>query len=327
MGDSVALGSAYGSIEIGTDGATQSVNSLAASMRSAGAAMSAALTLPLVGIGVAAVNSAGDFEQSMNVLQSVSSATATDMAALQQQALALGADTSFSAGEAAEAMLELGKAGLDADAIMGAMPGVLSLAAAGNMNVATAAGIAANAVNTFGLEASETTNVANMLAAAANASSADVGQLAAGFQMSASVFASNGQSMSDLTTAMSLMANAGIAGSDAGTSLKTMLMRLAAPTDEAAAAMADLGLNVYNLDGSMRPFQDIVGDLGTATAGLSDAQRNAALSTIFGADAIRAATILTNSGAEGWTAMEAAVNKSGAAQEAANARMRGRTAG
>jgi len=262
-------------------------------MSSAGQTMSLAVTAPLVGIAAMALKSAGDFESSMNVLQSVSGATESDMANLEQQALDLGASTAFSAGEAAEAMLELGKAGLGTNDIIGSMPGVLSLAAAGGMDVATAAGIAANAVNTFGLEAAETTTVANMLAAAANASSADVSDLAAGFQMAGSVFASNGQSMADLTTAMALMANAGIAGSDAGTSLKTMMMRLAAPTAETAEVMAQLGVSVYELDGSMRPFQEVVADLGTATAGLSDEQRNAALSTIFGADAIRAATILT----------------------------------
>lgn len=303
--------------------AQQSAESFTKKLGSVGQTMSLAVTAPLAGIATMALKSAGDFEASMNVLQSVSGATAGDMQALQQQALELGASTSFSAGEAAEAMLELGKAGMAATDIMGAMPGVLSLAAAGGMDVGTAAGIAANAVNTFNLAATETTGVANMLAAAANASSADVSDLAAGMQMAGAVFASNSQSLSDLTTAMSLMANAGIAGSDAGTSLKTMMMRLAAPTTEAADAMAALGLNVYNLDGSMRPFQDVVADLGTATAGLSDAQRNAALNTIFGADAIRAANILVSAGAEGWVSMEAAVNQAGAAQEAANARMKG----
>jgi len=309
--------------ESGIGRVQQQAESLSKRLGSLGQGMSLAVTAPLVGIAGMALKSAGDFEASMNVLQSVSGATAGQMAALQQQALDLGATTSFSAGDAAEAMLELGKAGMGATSIMGAMPGVLSLAAAGNLSVGTAAGIAANAVNTFGIAATETAGVANMLAAAANASSADVGELAAGFQMAGSVFASNGQSMADLTTAMSLMANAGIAGSDAGTSLKTMLMRLAAPTGEAATAMAALGVNVYNLDGSMRPFQEVVADLGTATAGLSDAQRNAAFTTIFGADAIRAATVLTTAGAEGWTQMEGAVTAAGAAQAAADARMRG----
>jgi TP901 family phage tail tape measure protein len=319
----VKIGADIAGLEAGLDTAAGKLKGFGKSSAQLGGALTAGVTLPLVGLGVMALNSAGDFETGMNVLQSITGATAKDMEAMSATALLLGADTSFSAGEAAEAMLELGKAGLAPRDIIASMPGVLSLAAAGNLDVATAAGIAANAVNTFGLAAGETTNVANMLAAAANASSADVSDLAQGFTMAGSVFASNGQSMSDLTTAMALMSNAGIAGSDAGTSLKTMLMRLAAPTGEAAAVLDELGLNVYNADGSMRSFEAIVGDLSTATKGLTDIQRNAALSTIFGADAIRAANVLVAEGAQGFSDMEAAVTKAGAAEEAAAARMKG----
>jgi TP901 family phage tail tape measure protein len=297
---SVNLGSAYGSIEIGTEGAEASVASLASSLRSTGQTLSLAVSAPLIGVGAAAVASAAGFEQSMNVMQQVSGATAGQMEALQATALQLGAETSFSAGEAASAMLELAKAGLSVDEVQGAIAGTLDLAAAGGLGLAQAAEIAANAVNTFGLDATQTATVANLLAAAANASSVEVTDLAAGFQMAGSVFASNGQSVTDLTAALGLLGNAGIKGSDAGTSLKTMLMRLAAPTDDAAVVMENLGLNVYNADGSMRPFADIVGSLSTATAGLSDQQRNMALSIIFGADAIRAATILADEGAEGF---------------------------
>jgi len=319
----VELGMDASGFESGIAKAQQQTESLVSKLGKAGATMSAAVTLPLAGVATMALKSAGDFESSMNVLQSVSGATAGDMQALTEQALRLGAETSFSAGEAADAMLELGKAGMGTKDIMGAMPGVLSLAAAGNMEVGQAAEIAANAINTFGLDATEAASVSNMLAAAANASSADVTDLAMGFKMAGSIFASNNQSMSDLTASMSLLANAGIAGSDAGTSLKTMLMRLAAPTDEAAMAMSSLGLNVYNSDGSMRDFEAIVGDLATTTAGLTDSQRNMALTTIFGADAIRAATILADAGAVGFASMEAAVTRAGAAEEAAAARMKG----
>ena len=174
--DSADFDRGVSQVQAKADGFTKQLGSM-------GTTMSLAVTAPLAGIATMALKSAGDFEASMNVLQSVSGATAGDMAALQQQALDLGATTAFSAGEAAEAMLELGKAGMGTNDIMGAMPGVLSLAAAGGMDVGTAAGIAANAVNTFNLAAGETTGVANMLAAAANASSADVTDLAAGMQM------------------------------------------------------------------------------------------------------------------------------------------------
>jgi TP901 family phage tail tape measure protein len=288
-----------------------------------GQTMSLAVTAPLVGIAAAAVHSAGKFEQSMNVMGQVTGATASEMEALQAQALHLGAVTSFSAGEAADAMLELGKAGLAPNEIMGAISGTMDLAAAGGLDLAQSATIAANAMNAFHLPAEEVTDVANMLAAAANASSVEVTDLAAGMQMAGSIFASNGQSVEDLTTAMAILGNNAISGSDAGTSLKTMLMRLSAPTDEAAGVMADLGIQVFNADGSMRGFADIVGSLETATTDLTDQQRSMALTTLFGADAIRAATILASEGADGFADMSKAVNKQGAAAATANARMKG----
>lgn len=289
----------------------------------AGVGMSAGITAPVAAIGTAALLSAADFEQAMNVMQQVSGATEGQMANLQAQALQLGAETSFSAGEAAQAMLELSKAGLSASEVSAAIGGTLDLAAAGGLGLAQAAEISANAVNVFGLGADQTTNIANMLAAAANASSVEVTDLAQGMQMAGSVFASSGQSVDSLTTALALMGNAGIAGSDAGTSLKTMLMRLAAPTDDAAAVLGDLGVAVYNTDGSMRSFEGILGDLTTATSGLTDEQRNMALTTVFGADAIRAVNILTAAGVSGWDNMAGAVGTAGAASAVAEARMKG----
>ena len=243
MPDGVNLGSAHGEIIISTENASASINSLSDTMRKAGAAMSLGVTAPLVGIGVTALNSAADFEQSLNIMGQVSGATADQMAQLQQQALDLGASTAFSAGEAAEAQLELAKAGMKPLEVYAAMPGVLDMAAAGGLGVAQAAEIAANAVNTFGLEAGSTTDIANMLAAAANASSVDITDLAAGMTMAGSVFSSAGQSIDDLNIAMALLGNNGIKGSDAGTSLKTALMRLTAPTDEAAEDRKSTRLN------------------------------------------------------------------------------------
>jgi TP901 family phage tail tape measure protein len=319
----VALGSAYGQIEIGTGGAEQAIASLASTLRSMGTTMSLAISAPLTAVAGAAIASASDFEQSMNIMQQVSGATAGQMESLQATALQLGAETSFSAGEAASAMLELAKAGLSVDEVSAAIGGTMNLAAAGGLALAQSAEITANAVNSFGLEASQANMVANMLAAAANASSVEVTDLAQGMAMAGSVFASNGQSVTDLTAALGLLGNAGIKGSDAGTSLKTMMMRLAAPTDDASAAMTRLGIETYNADGSMRPFSDIVGNLATATAGLSDEERNAAMSMIFGADAIRAATILSAKGVTGFAQMTGAVSQQGAAADVANARMKG----
>jgi TP901 family phage tail tape measure protein len=263
----INLGSAYGEIQIGTGGAEQNIQGLADKLRNIGGAMSLAITTPLAGVAAMALKSAGDFEQSLNVMQQVSGATAVQMQALQAQALSLGADTSFSAGEAASAMLELAKAGLSVDEVTAAIGGTMDLAAAGGLDLAMAAEITANAVNSFGLEASAASDVANLLAAAANASSVEVTDLAQGMQMASAVFASSGQSIESLNTALALLGNNGMKGSDAGTSLKTMLMRLTAPTDEAAELMASLGISVYDAEGKMRALPDVLADMQQALYG------------------------------------------------------------
>lgn len=323
MTGGVQLGSAFGEIQIGTGDAEASVASLSRTLRSSGTALSVGITAPLALIGATAVSSAADFEQSLNVMQQVTGATDAQMQSLQGQALQLGADTVFGAGEAAEAMLELAKAGMTAEEVGASITGVMDLAAAGGIGLADAATITANALNAFNLEAGEAANVANTLAAAANASSADVNDLALGFQMASAVFAANGQEVDDLSASLAILANNGMAGSDAGTSLKQMMMRLAAPTDKALGVINNLGVAVYDATGTMRPFGDIIMSLENATAGLSDEQRNAAFTTIFGSDAIRAANILVGEGVLEYDRMKEAVNQAGAAQEVAGARMGG----
>lgn len=319
----IQLGSAWGEVAISTESAERNINNLAASMRSIGTKMSLAITAPLLGVAVAAGKATAGFEQSMNQVQVVANATAGQMEQMQAVALQLGQDTSFSAGQAAEGMLELAKAGFTAQQTMDAIPGVLDLAAAGNLSVAQAAEIAANAMNAFNLPATEAGKVADLLAAAANSSSVEVTDMATAFQMSAAVFSSNQQSIEDLSAAIAILGNNGLKGSDAGTSLKTMLMRLTAPTNAARKEMDALGIAVYNSDGSMRSFQDIVGQLEAATVDLTAEQRNQALTTIFGADAIRAANILIKEGAGEFDNMKASVQEAGAAQKVADARMQG----
>jgi len=246
------------------------VQSLSSTLRSVGSTLSLAVTAPLVGIATAAISSAADFEQSMNILQSVSGATGEQMAALQAQALQLGADTSFSAGEAAAGMLELAKAGMTAEQTGQAIEGVMSLAAAGNLGLAQAAEIAANAINAFNLPASESGRVADLLAAAANSSSVEVTDMAQSFNMASAVFSSSGQSIEDLSTAIAILGNNGLKGSDAGTSLKTMMMRLTAPTKESKKLMDELGISIYDAQGKTRAFPDILADLQQAMTGMNE---------------------------------------------------------
>lgn len=271
---------------------------------------------------------AAGFEQQLNILQAVSGAGTEQMAALSAQAKALGNDLTLpktSAKDAAEAMTELGKAGLSINNIMGASKGVLQLAAAGNLSNARAAEIAANALNAFGLAGTEATRVADLLAAAANASSLEVTDAADAMQMSAAIFASAGIPIEDLITSISELGNAGIKGSDAGTSLKQMLLQLQTPTNKAKDLMRDMGFSVYDASGNMVSMRDIIGRLQVATAGMTQQQRDFALGTIFGSDAIRSANVLIRDGVAGFDTMKDAVTKEGAAAALAAARNKGFT--
>lgn len=319
----VKIGTDISGLHAGWNTAQSRLRAFGANLKSVGTGLTLGMTAPIAGIATAALRSASGFEESMNLIQTMSGATGGDMQALQAQALELGRVTVFSAGDAAGAMLELSKAGLTVSQTSAAIPGVLDLAAAGGLDLADAATITANAINAFGLEASSSAAVANTFAAAANASSADVGTLAEGFANAGAVFSANGQSVNDLAAALSIMSNNGIAGAEAGTGLKVMMQRLAAPTAGARKAMNELGLSIYDSTGQMRPFGDIVGQMESGLAGLSDAQRNAAMQVIFGTHAMIPANILVAEGAAGYEQMLDAVSRQGAASEVAAARMQG----
>lgn len=319
----ISLGSAYGEILIGTDKAEKDTRSLAETMRSVGTGLSLAISTPLIAVAGAGLKAAAGFEESMNLIQTVGSATAEQMQNVQAQALQLGKDTSFSAGEAAEGFLELTKAGFSIESSMAAIGGVMNLAAAGNLSVASAAEIASNAINSFGLPASDAVRIADLLAAGANASSVEVTDLSDSLKMSGSVLGGYGQSLDDTTTALALMGNQGIKGSDAGTSLKQMFISLAAPTDKARNLMKNLGISIYDAQGNMLEMPDILQNLQDGFSGMTEEQINAAKATLFGSDGIRAANVLLSEGEAGWNEMSRAVRKGGAAAEVAASRQKG----
>lgn len=297
-------------------------------LQSIGTQLALSITAPLVLAGKAILTAGGEYERALNIFQSVTKATAEEMTLAAQRAKELGADLTLpatSAKDAALAMNELGKAGLTASQAIDAAKGVLQLAAAGQLDEARAAEIAANALNAFRLEASETVRIANLLAAAANASSAGVDDIALAMQQASANFAAAKIPIEDLVTSISALANAGIKGSDAGTSLKTFIISLQAPSTKAAEAMQKLGINVFDAAGKMKDLPNIIGQFEKALAGLTDEQKVQALNQIFGSDAIRAAQILFATGTEGFAKLKEAVTANGAAAELANAQMKGLT--
>jgi len=272
------------------------------------------------------IGAAMDYERTLNVMQATSSATAAEMSQISARAKQLGADNTLaavSANDAANAMIELARAGLTVTDTMDAARGVLQLAAAGELATAEAATITANALNAFGLSGSEASRVADMLAAAANASSADVRDLGMGMSQASAVFRNANQPIETLITSMVMMSNAGVQGSDAATSLKTAMLALQAPTAKAQSILDEYGISLRDASGQMLPFREIIEELSGKLGVLSDAQRDAALKTIFGSDAIRAAQIVFMAGADAYDANAEAVGRAGAANELAAAQMKG----
>lgn len=285
-----------------------------------GRSMTLGLTVPIVAAGGAATSVAANFDDAMSQVQGALGDASADMDGLRQLALQLGADTVFSATESAQAMVELAKGGLtEAQIKGGALAASMDLAAAGQLNLADAAATTVQMMGSFGLEAGDATRIANALAGAANASSADVSDLTQAMSQCSAQASLAGWSLEDTAAALALFADHGVKGSDAGTSLKTMLQRLAAPTDQAAEAIAAYGLNIRDSNGKMKDISGIADELTGKLGSLSDAERDAALQTIFGSDASRAAAILMQSGSEGLAKYIAATNDATAAETMANA--------
>lgn len=278
-------------------------------------------TALLAGVGLAVARFA-EFDAQMSNVKATLRETDDNMERLREAAIRAGKDTAYSATEAGQAIEELGKAGISTEDILsGGLDGALSVAAAGNLEVAKAAEIAALAMQQFGLSGDQIPHVADLLAAAAGKSLGSVEDLGMALQQSGLVANQFGLSMEDTTGALAAFASAGLIGSDAGTSLKTMLMMLANPSKESAKLMEELGINAYDAAGNFVGLTNLAGQLQTKMADLTQAQRDQALAQIFGSDALRAANVLYEEGSNGIRNWTLAVNDSGYASEVAAERM------
>lgn len=290
-------------------------------MTQVGSGLIAIGTLAAVGVGVA-IKKFADFDQAMSNVSAATMESSENMDRLRQAALDAGARTVFSATEAANAIEELGKAGVStSDILSGGLDASLDLAAAGNLEVADAAGIAAVALKTFNLRGSDMAHVADLLAAGAGKAMGDVTDLSMALRQSGQVAASTGLSIEETTGALSAFASQGLLGSDAGTSFKAMLQRLTPQSKEAADKMAALGISAYDASGNFVGLEKLSGNLQDSLKGLTVEQRNSALATIFGSDAVRAANVLYTEGADGIGDWIDKVDDSGYASEVAAKRL------
>lgn len=280
------------------------------------------VTGALTGVGVASTVMANNFNDAMSQAAGALDKPMSEMEDLRQLAIQTGQDTVFSATDAGNAITELAKGGLtEADIKAGALKTTMDLAASSGMDLGEAANVVVQAMGAFGLSANESAEAANALAGAAAASSTDVEPLTQALAQCSAGAKNAGWSIQETTAVLARFADAGIEGSDAGTSLKTMLQRLAAPTDSAATMIKQLGIQTRDSNGDLLGASEIAEELQNKLGGLDSASRDAALSTIFGSDAMRAATVMMNSGTEGIQKYIDAANDQEAAQRLANSQM------
>lgn len=273
------------------------------------------------GIGYA-VKSYANFDQAMSSVASTGLDAKSNMQALREAAMQAGADTAFSATEAANGMEAMMKAGMSAkDVYSGGLTAALNLAASGNLGVADSADLMATAMNNFGISGSQAASVADALAAGANKAQGDVSDMAAAFKYVSIPARDAGMSMEQTAGAVAQLASAGIVGEQAGTSLRSVLMSLTAPSKEAKRAMDGLGISLYDGNGKFKGYENAVQELHDKLGPLSDAQRDAALGTIFGNESISAARELMKGGTDASREWTSAVSEQGYASQLAGEKM------
>lgn len=277
--------------------------------------------LAVAAFGVAAVKMAADFDQQMSTVQANTGATSAQMDQLRAAAIEAGASTVYSASDSADAINDLGKAGMSVtDILTGGLSGALNLAASDGMAVGDAAEYMANALSMFHLKGSQASQVADTLAAGAGKAVGNVSDFGEALNNCGAQANSFGMNVQETTGVLALFAQNGTIGAEAGTQLNSMLMKLAAPSTEAANTMKELGISAYDAQGHFVGMANFAGQLQKAEKNLTDEQRNQANATIFGSYAIKAANYLYEAGESGVNKWTKAVSESGYAAEQAAAK-------
>lgn len=306
-------GSTAKTVASGMEGTGRKSALIASGMTAAGLAVAA--------FGVAAVKMAADFDQQMSTVQANTGATSAQMDQLRAAAIEAGASTVYSASDSADAINDLGKAGMSVtDILTGGLTGALNLAASDGMAVGDAAEYMANALSMFHLKGSQASQVADTLAAGAGKAVGNVSDFGEALNNCGAQANSFGMNVQETTGVLALFAQNGTIGAEAGTQLNSMLMKLAAPSAEASNTMKELGISAYDAQHHFVGMANFAGQLQKAEKGLTDEQRNQANATIFGSYAIKAANYLYEAGESGVNKWTKAVSESGYAAEQAAAK-------
>ena len=270
-------------------------------------------------LATSAFNAGSDFESGMSKVGAISGATGDDLDALRDKAKEMGASTKFTATESAEAFQYMAMAGWKTSDMLDGISGVMNLAAASGEDLGEVSDIVTDALTAMGYSAGDAGHFADVLASASSNSNTNVGMMGNTFQYVAPIAGALGYSIEDTATAIGLMANAGIKGEHAGTSLRSVLTRLSSPPKECADAMQALGISMTNADGTMRPLSDVMGQLREKFNGLSESQQTQYAKAIAGQEAMSGLLAIVNASPGDYQKLTDSINDcSGAAEDMAN---------
>lgn len=284
------------------DAAGKTLESVGSKMAGVGKTLTTTVTAPIVGIGTAAVKTAADFDEQMSKVGAISGTTGKDMDDLRAKAREMGAKTKFSATEAGQGFEYMAMAGWKTGDMLDGIEGIMNLAAASGEDLGTTSDIVTDALTAFGLSAKDSGHFADILASASSNANTNVGMMGETFKYAAPIAGALGYSAEDTALAIGLMANAGIKGSQAGTSLRSIMTNLTGEIKLSGKALGDVTIQTTNADGSMRSFSDIIGDCRQAFANMTESEKAAAAETLVGKNAMSGFLAIMN-------ASEADVNK------------------
>lgn len=287
------------------------VESAGKKMTSVGGTMTKAVTIPVVGAGTAIVKTSATFEAQMSKVQAITGLQGKKaekvMSGLKAKAMEMGATTKYSATEAGQAMEYMGMAGWDAQQMIDGLPGIMDLAAASGEELGTTSDIVTDALTGFGLQAKDASHFADILAKTSTKSNTTVSMLGESFKYTAPLCGALGYSAEDCSTALGLMANSGIKGSQAGTSLKTAFANLTKPTDEQAKMMKELGITLDDGKGHMLSMREVMINLRSSFGSLTKEQKASAAATLFGKESMSGMLAIINASDEDFNNLSKAI--------------------
>lgn len=292
-------------------------------LKKIGAAVVAAFAVDKIkDFGKACISAGMDFDSQMSTVAAISGATGEEFEILRAKAQEMGATTAFSATESAQAMEYMAMAGWKTTDITNGLAGVMNLAAASGEDLATTSDIVTDAMTAFGMSADQSTYFADVLAQTATNANTNVGMMGETFKYVAPLAGAMGYNIEDMSAAIGLMANAGIKGSQSGTSLRNIITNLASPTDTVAGAMDDLGISLTDSDGKTKSFGETLSDLRISFADLDEVQKTQYASAIAGKEGMSGLLALINSSDEDFDKLTDSIkNCTGASEEMAEIRL------